>query len=92
MNRVKELRKRNNISQEKLSKLLNTTQSNISGWESDKWQPDNDNLIKMCDIFNCSLDYLLGRDNNEQQKKTGVKIPVLGTIPAGIPFEAIHIC
>lgn len=90
MNRVKELRKKNNISQEKLSKLLNTTQSNISGWESDKWQPDNDNLIKMCDIFNCSLDYLLGRDYADHPQKTGVKIPVLGTIPAGIPIEAIQ--
>lgn len=90
MNRVRELRKKNNISQEKLSKMLNTTQSNISGWESDKWQPDNDNLIKMSNIFNCSLDYLLGRDNTEQTKKTGiVKIPVYGTIPAGIPTEMI---
>ena len=74
-----------------LAKKLNTTQANISAWESGKWQPDSENLIKMSHIFDVTVDYLLGNDEQNQLKiKKGIKIPVLGRIPAGIPIEAIQ--
>ncbi len=63
MLKIKELRKENNLTQSELAKLLSTTSANISGWETDKWQPDINNLIKMCEIFKCSIDYLVGREN-----------------------------
>jgi len=41
-----------------------------------------------------SLDYLLGREttnsSKEKIRRIGVKIPVLGYVPAGIPFEAVE--
>ena len=90
-NNIKELRKQNRISQMELAKKLNTTQANISAWESGKWQPDSENLIKMSHIFGVTVDYLLGNDEQKQLKiKKGIKIPVLGRIPAGIPIEAIQ--
>ena len=90
-NNIKELRKHNRISQMELAKKLNTTQANISAWESGKWQPDNENLIKMSHIFGVTVDYLLGNDEQKQIRiKKGIKIPVLGRIPAGIPIEAIQ--
>ncbi|MDE6967887.1 MAG: helix-turn-helix transcriptional regulator [Clostridia bacterium] len=63
MLRIKELRKEKKITQSELAQLLSTTSANISGWETDKWQPDINNLIKMCDIFDCSIDYLVGRES-----------------------------
>jgi SsrA-binding protein len=33
-------------------------------WETGKAQPDNDMLIKLSDIFNTSIDYLLGRTDD----------------------------
>lgn len=67
MLRIKELRKEKNITQNELAKLLSTTTANISGWETEKWQPDINNLIKMSDIFECSIDFLVGRE-----KESGV--------------------
>lgn len=86
MNKIKELRKEKRISQEQLAKLLNTTQTTISGWEKDKWQPDNEAILKMCNIFSCSADYLLDRNNIKNDRR----IPVLGRIPAGIPINMIE--
>lgn len=62
MNRIKELRKNKLMTQTDLAKICNTTTSNISGWECEKWQPDYKTLIILADFFGVSVDYLLGRD------------------------------
>ena len=62
MNRIRELRKGKKLTQTDLAKCLNTTTSNVSGWECGKWQPDNDTLIRLAEILGVSVDYLLGRE------------------------------
>lgn len=92
MNKIKELRKAKNWSQSILADKLNTSQVNISGWESGKYQPDIDTLLKMSDVFEVSLDYLLGNNalySNKTVTSNVVKIPIFGAIPAGIPTEMI---
>lgn len=64
MLRLKELRQRNKLSQKQLAEQLGVTQATLSGWENEKYEIDNASLIKCCDCFNVSLDYLLGRDCN----------------------------
>lgn len=48
-------RKMNNMSQQKLGELLNTTKQNISSWEHDRTQPSNDDLERMAKIFHCEV-------------------------------------
>lgn len=72
MNRIRELRKAKNLTQGDLAKMLNTTTSNVSGWECGKWQPDNEALIKLAEIYNVSVDYLLGREEiTEEERAAG---------------------
>lgn len=59
--RLKELRKKRNISQLKLALDLNMNQNSISRYENMERQADYDTLITFADYFNVSLDYLLGR-------------------------------
>ncbi len=47
--------------QKQLSEKLGINQTNISDWENDKSRPEYENLIKLADIFDVSLDDLLGR-------------------------------
>lgn len=61
MLRIKELRKQQNITQQQLSNYLGITQATLSGWENEKFEIDNNSLMKCADYFNVSLDYLLGR-------------------------------
>ena len=62
--RLKELRKKKNISQLRLATELNTTQNTISRYETGEREPGIDELIKIADYFNVSVDYLVGRTEN----------------------------
>ncbi len=59
--RLKELRKKRNISQLKLALDLNMNQNSISRYENLEREADYKTLIKFADYFDVSIDYLLGR-------------------------------
>jgi transcriptional regulator with XRE-family HTH domain len=56
---LKELRKRENLTQESVSDLLNTDRSNIANYESGKRLPPISSLIKIAEFFHVSLDFLV---------------------------------
>lgn len=64
--KIKQLRIENDVSQEKLAKILNTSQNSISNYEKGNTEPNLTNLIKLADYFNVSLDYLCDRQFNNQ--------------------------
>ena len=63
--RLKELRISKGISQLKLALDLNMNQNSISRYENMERQADYETLVKFADYFGVSLDYLLGRKENE---------------------------
>ena len=64
MFRLKELRKKNHISQVKLAMDLSMNQNTISRYERGEHEADYDTLIAIADYFGVSVDYLLGRTDN----------------------------
>ena len=72
MNNIKRLRKEHNLSQIELAEKLHVHQTAISQWETGKTNPDYETLLKFTDIFDVSVDYLLGRtDDPSPQNKKG---------------------
>ena len=67
--RLKELRKKKGISQLRLASDLNTTQNTISRYETGEREPGIDELIKIADYFNVSVDYLIGRTENPKMNR-----------------------
>ncbi|NLJ83907.1 MAG: helix-turn-helix transcriptional regulator [Halanaerobiaceae bacterium] len=61
--RLKQLRKEQNITQQELAEKLGFNRATISGYETKGVEPGYDILIQLSRIFNCSIDYLLGRTN-----------------------------
>ncbi len=61
--RIRELRKERKMTQTQLAELLATTQDTVSLWELGKSYPDIPSLVRLCDIFDVSADYLLGRSD-----------------------------
>lgn len=61
MNRIKELRIENNWLQSDLAKKLNTKPQSVSRYETEQRQLDPETILKLCEIFDVTADYLLGR-------------------------------
>lgn len=62
-NNFKKIRQENEMTQEELAKKINTSRSNIANYENDKNMPSIEILNKLSEIFNCSIDYLLGKSD-----------------------------
>mgnify|MGYP002423549607 CR=1 FL=1 len=67
--KIANLRKGNNITQEQLAELLGVTRQSVSRWEMDLAFPETEKLIRLSKLFSCSIDYLLsemiGRETQE---------------------------
>ncbi len=62
--RIKELRKKFDLTQEELAiKLGLNNKSSISQYEKGDILPSDDIKLKMCEIFNCTLDYIMGKSD-----------------------------
>lgn len=61
--RLKSLREDADLSQKELAKSLGVSPSTIGMYESKKRTPDSEMLARICDFFNITVDYLLGRSN-----------------------------
>ena len=59
-NRIRELRRSHNMSQEALGTIINTTQQAVSKMEKDTCTISTDLLIRMAEYFNVTTDYILG--------------------------------
>ena len=86
-NKLKELRKEKNISQEQLAKELNISRQAISKWESGKAYPDIDNLTLLRKIFGVSLDELI-MEEEEKVEENNSKQELIESSEKGI-FEDI---
>lgn len=89
MNRIRIARTIKGLSQTELSAMLGIRQNTLSSWETERTEPDLASLRKMAKILEVSTDYLVGTTNAPPQSSSGMLIPVLGDVAAGIPIEAI---
>ena len=67
MNIFKDLRKKKGLTQVELAKLLNVQQTTVSKWEVGRATPDYPVLIKLAELFDVSIDYLLGADEHRKE-------------------------
>lgn len=64
--RLQELRRKANYSQEQIADMLGISRQAISKWESGQGKPEIDNIIKLTDIYDVSSDYiLLGKEDKK---------------------------
>lgn len=69
MNRIKELRKKRNVTQIRLSIAAEVSQETISAYENGKAEPKMEKLVRIADFLNTTTDYLLERTDNDAPLK-----------------------
>ncbi len=65
MNKIKEIRKAKGLSQRDIEKGISYSQSQIAKWEKNINEPSLTALIELADFFNCSIDYIAGRESED---------------------------
>ena len=61
-----ELRKKANLSQEEVAFQLNVTRQTVSKWETNQSTPDFDKIVPLCNLFKISTDELLTGTKSEE--------------------------
>lgn len=69
-NNLKLLRTEKKLRQEDISDKLSIARQTYSAWETGERTPDINNLIKLADFYDVSLDFLVGRTNIRFNYKT----------------------
>ena len=79
---LQSLRAQRNMTQEQLAMLLGVSRQSVTKWEAERSYPEMDKLIKMCDIFECSLDDLVKGDLTGRASAAPV-----AAMPTGKPVD-----
>lgn len=61
--RIAQLRHQIGWSQTQLAKAMNVNLTTVRKWESGIFDPSAQNIIRLCDLFSVSADYLLGKNH-----------------------------
>lgn len=67
--KIKELRKKNGFTQEKLAEALGVTFQSVSKWETNSTVPDISMIVPLAQLFNVSTDELLGMQSTKEKIK-----------------------
>ncbi len=62
------------LTQQYIASKMSTTQQTISRWLNGQNEPDLTNLYKLAEILDCTIDYLLGREDDFGIVKSGAEL------------------
>ena len=62
--RLRNLRQEQNLTAKEIASKLNCSQSLVYEWEKGRSEPSVNALMLLSDIFDCSIDYLVGREDD----------------------------
>lgn len=77
MNRIRELRRENKWIQADLAQRLNTKPQTVARYETGERGLDVETIEKLCSIFKCTADYLLGFSNQRSFEITDEEAALL---------------
>ena len=60
--RLKQLRQKKGLTQKDIADLVHVNRVTYTNWEKGKREPSFENLIKLADLLEVSLDWLFGRE------------------------------
>ncbi|MGO2082428.1 helix-turn-helix domain-containing protein [Vagococcus sp.] len=83
--KIKKIRKENNLSQEEFSEKFKVTRQTVSSWENKKSYPDLETIMKLSEDYKISVDELLKGDekvvkqidSEKKQKKIMIRVLII---------------
>ena len=69
------LRQQRNMTQEQLAMLLGVSRQSVAKWEAGQSTPEVDKLMRMAELFECSLDELVNADLSGRAVRAAEVLP-----------------
>ena len=64
MLKIQELRVASNLTQRELAEKIGVKNYTVANWEQNRTEPSIRDLVDLANFFECSVDYLIGREND----------------------------
>ena len=77
---LQHLRSTRNMTQEQLAMLVGVSRQSVTKWESERAYPEMDKLIKLTQIFECTLDELVSGDLTGRASEPAKSIPATAAL------------
>ena len=78
--RLEGLRISYNLTQKQPADKLGVTKQTVSNWENDNILPSIETLMRICQFFNVSTDYVLGLDNKKYIEVSDLSLEIVSHI------------
>ena len=85
---LQHLRATRGMTQEQLAMMVGGSRQSVTKWEAEKACPEMDKLLKLCQIFDCSLDDLVKGDLT--QRPLDIEVPVEAAAEDTIGYVGHH--
>jgi repressor LexA len=87
---IRRIREAHGMTQEDFGRIAGVSLKAVSTWENNLKSPRMGVIQRIADYFNIPKSFIIDEVSFEDLKPKNHRVPVLGTIPAGIPMEAIE--
>ncbi len=74
-NNLQHLRATRNMTQEQLAMMVGVSRQSVTKWEAERAYPEMDKLLKICQIFDCTLDELVQGDLTDREAQPEKSVP-----------------
>ena len=72
---LQHLRATRNMTQEQLAMMVGVSRQSVTKWEAERAYPEMDKLLKLCQIFDCTLDDLVQGDLTDRAAQPSLAMP-----------------
>jgi len=88
--RIKSTRESLKLTKRELAKRIGVHESSINKYEKGLVDIPLSKITELARVLNVTESYLMGWEDETKESNQGIKVPVLGAVPAGIPISAIE--
>ncbi|MBR3326054.1 MAG: helix-turn-helix transcriptional regulator [Atopobiaceae bacterium] len=84
---LQHLRATRNMTQEQLAMMVGVSRQSVTKWESGRSYPEMDKLMKLCQIFDCTLDELVQGDLTTREVELELAMPATALAEDVVGYE-----
>ena len=87
---LQHLRATRNMTQEQLAMLVGVSRQSVTKWEAERSYPEMDKLLRICEIFDCTIDELVKGDLTVRPEEPALSVPAESFGTDVIGYDEFH--